>query len=248
MIPLDALESIIEEPNPNADSMTANPDGIDLIIFDCDGVLVDSEFIANRVFADMINELGASVTLEYLLAEFAGQSLAYCYARVEALIGRPIPDGFLEAYRTRTDAAFASELRSVAGVDEVLDILKARGVEYCLASNGSHEETHFKLGITGLLSRFANRRFSAADVRYAKPAPDVFLHAAHQFGAAPSRCRVVEDTPTGVRAAVSAGMRVYGYCARTPGQRLMDAGAHALVDDLRKLPALWFRAESTPAH
>jgi len=214
--------------------------GIELVIFDCDGVLVDSELIANRVFADMINELGAAVTFEYLFAEFVGQSMSYCCARVEALIGRPVPDGFLEAYRIRIEAAFAAELRAVSGIEELLDSLQARRIGYCLASNGGHEETRIKLGITGLLSRFDNRRFSAADVSNPKPAPDVFLHAAHQLGADPSRCCVVEDSPTGVRAAVAAGMSVYGYCARTPRQRLLDAGAHSTVEDLRQRPALWF--------
>ena len=211
-----------------------------LVIFDCDGVLVDSEQITNRVFSEMLNELGLSVTLDDMFEKFVGRSTAYCYDLIGEMLQRPVPADFMEQCQQRTNAALSTELKAVDGIEYVIDALSARRVDFCVASNGTHEKMKTTLGITGLLSRFANRLFSVTEVARGKPAPDVFLHAARQRGAAPSQCHVVEDTPTGVRAGVAAGMRVYGYCAFTPRHRLMEAGAHVTVDDMRKLPELWF--------
>jgi HAD superfamily hydrolase (TIGR01509 family) len=213
---------------------------MDLVIFDCDGVLVDSELITNRVFARMINELGVPVTLEDMFEQFVGRSMAYCCDLIASILKKPIPEGFVEQYRIRTTAALQAELKAVPGIESVLDELTANGVPYCVASSGSHEKMRTTLGITGLLSRFEKKLYSVTEVANSKPAPDVFLYAARKSGVAPSRCHVVEDTPTGVSAGVAAGMTVCGYCALTPAHRLIEAGAHYTVSELSMLPRVWF--------
>jgi HAD superfamily hydrolase (TIGR01509 family) len=213
---------------------------MDLVIFDCDGVLVDSELITNRVFARMINELGVHVTLEDMFEQFVGRSMAYCCDLIAGMLKKPIPDDFAEQYHIRTTAALHGELEPVPGIESVLNELNERGVPFCVASSGSHEKMRTTLGITGLLSRFQNNLFSVTEVANGKPAPDVFLFAAEKTGATPSRCYVVEDTPTGVTAGVAAGMTVFGYCALTPAHRLIEAGAHYTISEMSKLPRIWF--------
>jgi HAD superfamily hydrolase (TIGR01509 family) len=213
---------------------------MDLVIFDCDGVLVDSELITNRVFARMINELGVHVTLEDMFEQFVGRSMAYCCDLIAGMLKKSIPDDFVEQYHIRTTAALHGELEPVPGIESVLDELNERGVPFCVASSGSHEKMRTTLGITGLLSRFQNKLFSVTEVANGKPAPDVFLFAAEKTGATPSRCYVVEDTPTGVTAGVAAGMTVFGYCALTPAHRLIEAGAHYTISEMSKLPRIWF--------
>lgn len=213
---------------------------LELVIFDCDGVLVDSELITNRVFAAMINELGVHVTLEDMFERFVGRSMAYCCDLIAGMLKGPIPDNFVEQYHIRTTAALQAELTPVAGVESVIDELNSRGVPFCVASSGSHEKMRTTLGITCLLSHFDNKLFSVTEVENGKPAPDVFLLAAGKFGASPSKCYVVEDTPTGVKAGVAAGMTVFGYCALTPVHRLVEAGAHYTICDMAELPRVWF--------
>lgn len=208
---------------------------IELVIFDCDGVLVDSEPISNRVFATMLNELGILVTLDEMYDAFAGKSMAHCLELAARRFGRDIPDGFERQFRIRNKAALEAELKPVPGIEIALDSI---GLPYCVASNGSIEKMRMTLEATGLLARFQGRLFSASSVARAKPAPDVFLHAAEKSGVLPSACLVIEDTPTGVGAGIAAGMRVLGYCARTPAQRLIEAGAHRAFSDMASLPAL----------
>ena len=224
-----------------------NPRGIQLIIFDCDGVLVDSEPITNRVFAQMINELGIPVTMQDMHESFLGRSMTYCCNLIEGMLGQPLPANFHEQYRLRTSAAWAVELKPVRGIATVLDALDAKDIPFCVASSSSHHEMRTTLGLTGLLPRLENKLFSVTEVPEAKPASDVYLYAARRLGASPSQCYVVEDTPTGVQAGVAAGMRVYGYCALTPRHRLMEAGAHVTVADVAKLPELWFGSAVNPA-
>jgi len=206
-----------------------------LVIFDCDGVLVDSELITNRIFAGMLNELGIPVTLEDMFEQFVGRSMAACLEKIAGLLGRPVPEEFVHQYQLRTTAALKSDLEVVPGIESVLDEMS---IPYCVASSGSHEKMQTTLGITGLLPRFQGKIFSVTDVARGKPFPDVFLYAAAQSGASPSQCAVVEDTPTGVAAGVAAGMTVYGYCALTPRHRLRDAGAHYTFDSMSKLGQL----------
>jgi len=205
------------------------------VIFDCDGVLVDSELITNRIFVLMLNELGLSLSLEDMFEQFVGRSMPQCLALVAGLLRRPVPDNFVEEFQRRSTAALKSELKPVADIEIVLAALN---VPFCVASSGTHEKMQTTLGITGLLPQFSGKMYSVTEVARSKPHPDVFLHAAGRQGVAPSGCAVIEDTPTGVRAGVAAGMTVFGYCALTPRPALIKAGAHHTFERMRDLPGL----------
>jgi HAD superfamily hydrolase (TIGR01509 family) len=209
-----------------------------LVIFDCDGVLVDSEIITNRVFADMLGELGLGFTLEDVFDRFVGRSMAQCCEIITGLLQRPVPPEFVAEYHRRCNAALAAGLTTVDGVEGCLDLLDAHGTPYCVASNGTPKKMQTTLGLTGLAARLEGRRFSVAQVARGKPAPDLFLHAAAHFDVTPADCVVIEDTPTGVAAGIAAGMTVFGYSARTPMLRLLEAGAHRTFSNMRALPAL----------
>jgi HAD superfamily hydrolase (TIGR01509 family) len=213
----------------------------ELVIFDCDGVLVDSERITNQVFADMLNEIGLAVTLDDMFEQFMGQSMRQCLVLITQMQGKPPPDDFVEKYRTRTAAALQNGLCVVPGIEAALDEIR---LPYCVASNGDHHKMNTTLGITKLLPRFAGKLYSATEVAHGKPNPDVFLHAAHKQGFQASSCVVIEDSPTGVTAGVAAGMTVFGYAALTPAARLMDAGALCTFSDMALLPALIARGAS----
>jgi HAD superfamily hydrolase (TIGR01509 family) len=206
-----------------------------LVIFDCDGVLVDSEPVANRMLGQMLRELGLDLTQEQIFQNFVGYSMAHVMRVIESMLGRAPPESFLHDLQARTFAAFKSELRAMPGIEYALDNLH---VPFCVASSGDHEKMNTTLGITRLLPRFAGHIFSVTQVARGKPAPDVYLFAARQMGAEPAACVVVEDTPPGVQAGVAAGMTVFGFCAHTPEQKLKAAGAHRTFDDLRRLPEL----------
>ena len=208
---------------------------IQLVIFDCDGVLVDSEPIANRVLARMLEELGLELTQAQIFDNFVGYSIPHCLQVIERLLGRPPPENFRLELQARTFAAFRAELHAMQGIAEALDALEQ---QYCVASSGDHEKMRTTLGITGLLPRFEGRLFSVTEVANGKPAPDVYLHAAARCGADPRRCIVVEDTPPGVKAGAAAGMTVFGFCAHTPKDMLLRAGAHLTFDRMDLLPDL----------
>jgi HAD superfamily hydrolase (TIGR01509 family) len=224
-----------------------------LVIFDCDGVLVDSERITNQVFIEMLNELGISLTIEDMHEQFVGYSMSQCLDKITVILGNPPPSEFLPVYRTRTRKALESGLLPVPGIEDALDRL---ALPTCVASSGDHEKMRATLGITGLWSRFEGRIFSVTEVVNPKPAPDIFLYAARKLNVSPTDCVVVEDTPTGVTAAVAAGMTVFGYCGLTPAHRLQAAGAHRVFGRMSDLPDLIqeFRAapgsslEPTPLH
>lgn len=208
----------------------------DLVIFDCDGVLVDSERITNQVFCTMLNEIGLAVTLDDMFERFVGHSMQQCVALITQMRGAPPPDSFVPQLRIRAAEALREHIRPIPGVAETL---KGLTIPYCVASSGEHEKMRLTLGATGLLEHFeSNRIFSVTDVEKPKPAPDVFLFAARTLGASPSRCAVVEDTPTGVRAAVAAGMHVFGFAANTPEHRLREAGAHEVFSEMQLFPRL----------
>jgi HAD superfamily hydrolase (TIGR01509 family) len=207
----------------------------DLVIFDCDGVLVDSELISNRVFAEMLVELGVSVTIDDMFERFVGHSMAYCLDLVRGMRGCDVPPEFVDQYRERTARAFVEELQPVPGIHAALDALTCAS---CVASSGDHAKMQTTLGLTGLLERFDGRLFSVTQVARGKPAPDVFLFAAAQMGASPERVAVIEDTPTGVAAGTSAGMTVFGYAGRTPAARLRNAGAAVVFTEMRDLASL----------
>ena len=231
---------------------------IEAVIFDCDGVLVDSEPITNRVLMTMLNELGVGFTFEQTERTFIGKSLRDDIAIVERLAGRPVPHGWYEDFRRRRDAALARGTPAVPGIAEVLAQLAASGLPYAVASGADRAKMRITLGITGLLPYFetpaaaalahapgrglgpqpGSRLFGADQVERAKPAPDVYLLAAQALGVPPARCAVVEDTPTGTAAGVAAGATVLGYCTHTDPRELLAAGAAAVFADMRRLPAL----------
>jgi HAD superfamily hydrolase (TIGR01509 family) len=206
-----------------------------LLILDCDGVLVDSERLSHAVLRQMLLEQGVALSFDDTVERFIGTSMPVCMARVAELLGRPPPRDFVAHFGERTRIAFKAELVAVPGVEHLLDALDR---PCCVASNGNRAKVEFTLGHTGLLPRFAGRIFSADDVAHPKPAPDLFLHAARTLGALPQHSSVVEDTPTGIRAAKAAGMQAIGFAAMTPRQRLAEAGADALVESMAELQAL----------
>jgi HAD superfamily hydrolase (TIGR01509 family) len=206
-----------------------------LLIFDCDGVLVDSEMITNRVFARMLNDLGIAVTLEDMFERFVGRSMPQCLEIIAGLLGEPVPEGFVEDYYRRSRAALQRDLKAVPDIETVLQTVT---LPFCVASSGTHEKMQTTLGVTGLLPYFRGRIYSVTEVARSKPFPDVYLHAAREQGARPETCAVVEDTPTGVSAGVAAGMTVFGYCALMPKNRLIEAGAHVTFERMRDLPQL----------
>jgi HAD superfamily hydrolase (TIGR01509 family) len=206
----------------------------ELVIFDCDGVLVDSEPIANRIFSEMLCEAGLPMDYEETVRTFMGRSMPVCVQIASERLGRPLPDGFVDDFRRRTTEAFRRELRAVPGVEAALDAL---GLPTCVASSGEHAKIRTTLGLTGLLGRFEGRIFSAADVARPKPFPDLFLHAARSMGAAPERCVVVEDTAIGASAGAAAGMRVLGFARVSDPAALAAAGAQ-VFHDMAELPAL----------
>ncbi len=194
-----------------------------LLIFDCDGVLVDSEPLANQVLHDSLRRLGLDISLEHSARTFTGLSMKSCVALVENMLGAPVPDDFVPDLRRRTTLAFSGRLRPVGGVDSLLGRLE---MPFCVASSSTRRRIHDSLEATGLRRWFpAGKIFSADDVSRGKPAPDLFLHAAATLGCRPARCTVVEDSVPGVTAAKAAGMRVFGYAERTPSRLLEAAGA-----------------------
>lgn len=207
----------------------------ELVIFDCDGVLVDSEILCHQVLMQMIAEHGVVLTLEEALGHFMGTSNESCLAAVAAVVGRPMPENFMAQFAERTIAAFGESLMPVAGIEQVLQSLL---LPFCVASNGPRDKMRFTLGHTGLLPHFDGRMFSAQDVQRPKPAPDLFLHAARSCGVDASKCVVVEDSPTGVKAARAAGMTVIGYAAMGHADKLLTAGAHAVFRAMEDLPSL----------
>jgi HAD superfamily hydrolase (TIGR01509 family) len=205
----------------------------DLVIFDCDGVLVDSELIVNRVFAKTLTEAGFQMTYEEVTQRFVGKSLATCLEMIRESHGRPLPIEWLERNREREIAALQQELQPVPGITQVLEQLK---LPRCVASNSSHRHLQLVLTLTGLLNQFEGNLFSANDVDRPKPFPDIYLHAASQMGITPERCVVIEDSATGVEAAYAAGMTVFGYAKRSDRTALAAAGAKFVFDTMQELP------------
>jgi HAD superfamily hydrolase (TIGR01509 family) len=210
----------------------------DLIIFDCDGVLVDSEPIANRLFAAMLAEIGLPVTYEEIVQQFMGCAQATVVSVIEERLGRPLPQGFMADFATRMYAAFRRDLRPVPGIVSALDRIAA---PICVASSGDLAKIRIALDLTGLLPRFEGRLFSATEVARGKPFPDLFLHAAQRMAARAARCAVIEDSLLGVQAGIAAGMYVFGYARLSPPAILGAAGAH-VFSEMAVLPELLLTA------
>ena len=209
---------------------------ISLVIFDCDGVLIDSEPVANRVFSEQLATVGMHMTPEEVWHAFVGHSRDRCIAMAGAMRGAPLPAGFAQAWDDALHRALDVEARPVAGIPE---LLRSLPIPFCVASNGEPSHMRRGLGAAGLLPLVEGRLFSAAEVEHPKPAPDVYLHAARSMGVPPVACAVIEDTPTGARAGLAAGMRVFGYVGGALSQRaeLQRLGA-TTFERMGELPAL----------
>jgi len=212
----------------------------DLIIFDCDGVLIDSEVLACRTDAACLAEIGIAMSTEEILDRYLGVSASDMFADIELRHGRALPSGFPEMVRGRIATAFEADLKPMEGVEAALQTLSSRR---CVASSSAPARVRQSLSLTGLLRYFDPHVFSATQVARSKPAPDLFLFAADAMQAAPGTCLVVEDSVAGVCAAVAAGMRVVGFTGGThcrPGhaERLRSAGAFAVAGNMGQLPGL----------
>ena len=216
-----------------------DPD-LDLVIFDCDGVLVDSEVISCRVHADVLTRHGYPITAEQVRQRFLGRSSRDATLEVERELGRPLADSYDLERQTTLLAALADTVEAIPHLDAALDAIDAR---ICVASSAAHEKIFTTLSRTGLYHRFAPNIFSGTQVSQGKPAPDLFLFAARQMAALPGRCLVIEDSVPGVTGARAAGMTVLGFhggshCRPGDGEALRAAGAMVTFDDMRQLPGL----------
>jgi HAD superfamily hydrolase (TIGR01509 family) len=209
--------------------------GIELVIFDCDGVLVDTERLAVRVDVQVLAQLGWVMTEAEVVERFVGLSDATIREAIEAHTGRRLADNWEQEFKHLYRSSFAESLTAVDGVVEALDGITLRT---CVASSGTHEKMRFTLGLTGLLERFEGRMFSVTEVERGKPAPDLFLHAASRMGVAPAACAVVEDSRFGVEAARAAGMRAFGYAGGLTPAHLLAGSAAVVFTDMRELPRL----------
>ncbi|HEX2839828.1 HAD-IA family hydrolase [Hyphomicrobium sp.] len=211
-----------------------------LIIFDCDGVLVDTEPVSNRCFSAALNREGLAWDVPQTMRELMGRSLKSCVAIAEAALGRALPADFVDRLQAETFAAFRREgVNAIAGVAEAIDALEAAGHRTCVASSGDIGKMRITLGGAGLWDRFEGRIFSATQVARGKPFPDLFLLAAREMKAAPDACLVVEDAVAGTEAAVAAGMRVLCYAAAPYADRDgMAAAGGEVFADMRQLPLL----------
>ena len=210
-----------------------------LLIFDCDGVLVDSEHLACVALVEVMTTLGHSMTADEAMLAFAGRSLKDVLARAERLLSRPIPKDLGEQAAVQLMARFRRELQAVAGVKEAIAALPYRR---CVASSSDPGRLTLSLDVTGLSALFGNNVFSAVEVANGKPAPDLFLLAARRFGEDPSSCIVIEDSVLGVEAAGAAGMAAIGFAGashsnRGLAERLVAAGAEPVIDSMANLPA-----------
>ena len=207
----------------------------DLVIFDCDGVLVDSEPISIRVDADVLAEVGLHLSEQEIIDRFVGRSPAVMREAIERHRGGPLPEDWLARSRSRYTEAFARELRPIDGIEDALDDISAAT---CVASSSEPDELAYKLKLTGLYDRFAGRIFSAVEVASGKPAPDLFLHAAAQMGVGPGACAVVEDSQYGVQAARAAGMAAFGYTGSVTPAQMLEGPGTTVFGDMRELPRL----------
>jgi HAD superfamily hydrolase (TIGR01509 family) len=213
---------------------------VDLVIFDCDGVLVDSEVISCRAHADILTRHGYPITADQVLERFLGLSDREARRIIEAEISRRLPDNFESEVKRATLQFYADDLRAIAHVGEAI---AAIGLPKCVASSGTQEKIRHGLRCAGLYDLLAPHIFSASQVERGKPAPDLFLFAAAQMQAAPERCLVIEDSVPGITGAVAAGMTALGFhggshCRPGYGNTLRAAGAIRAFADMRQLPDL----------
>jgi HAD superfamily hydrolase (TIGR01509 family) len=211
------------------------PGSVGLVIFDCDGVLIDSERLAVKVDVVVLRELGWPLSEAEVVERLVGRSDRDTKAAIEEQLGRKLPIEWEEQVQSRYRQAFAANLAPVEGVLEALDAIT---LPSCVASSGTHEYLRYTLRLTGLYERFEGRIFSAEDVARGKPAPDLFLHAAEQMATKPARCVVVEDSRSGVEAARAAGMRALAFAGGLSPRELLEGPNTIVFEDMRELPRL----------
>ena len=217
-----------------------------LVIFDSDGVLVDSEPIASRVLADVLTDFGFATSSRDAIDRYTGISLKAVLAKIEAEWGHPLPDEFAATLRQRDVAAFQAELQPMPGVLETLEALDRLNVAKCVASSGTPAKLRVTLGVSNLSRCFEPHIFSAEMVERGKPAPDLFLYAAERMDVRPDACVVIEDSVPGIKAAQAAGMRSFGFIGggHVPpdlGTTLIKAGAALVFAQMTDLPGLLAR-------
>ena len=206
----------------------------DLVIFDCDGVLVDSEPIYNSMLMEMFAQAGLVLSYEEVVANCVGKSLKSIVAFAEDRLGKTGAIDFTDL-ETKTREAFKIKLKPVAGIVETLAEIEQK---ICVASSSSHERINFLLGITNLSSHFGDKIFSATEVARGKPNPDLFLHAAQKMNCSPARTAVIEDSLAGVEAGVAAGMTVFAYAGTFSEDQLLAVKAHMAFTEMKLLPSL----------
>ena len=209
---------------------------LELVIFDCDGVLVDSETLACELQVERLAELGIAMTAAEVTERFLGRSIAYVNAAVAEQLGGPPPTDRQHYWEGRYRELMTERLRPIPGVAEALERITS---PVCVASSSAPESIAFKLSLCGLADWFGDRIFSATQVQHGKPAPDLFLLAADRLDADPARCAVIEDSPVGVQAGRAAGMRTFAYAASESVARdRLEGAATVVFDDMRRLPEL----------
>jgi len=212
---------------------------VTLLIFDCDGVLVDSEMIALDLLAKMLTDLGCPIAVAECRLRFMGKSTSDVLADVEGMLGRPVPVEFGDGMKA---LLFERLRRDLQPLRDVRDIISALPYQVCVASSSQPERIALSLEVTGLAPLFEGRVFSAAEVRHGKPAPDLFLHVAARLGVKPEEAIVVEDSPAGITAARRAGMRAIGFAGASHAdsalaRMLVSAGAQDVLTKMVDLPA-----------
>ncbi|WP_366187420.1 HAD family hydrolase [Flavobacterium ovatum] len=178
------------------------------IIFDCDGVIVDSESISNLTLIEMAKTVGVILTEAFVMNHFLGKSLAFCFQYIQDQSAEKLPDNFEAEFRERTFHAFKTQLQPIPGIHELLDKIE---IDFCVASNGPRDKIKLNLTTVKLIDKFEDKIFSAYDINSWKPNPELYLHAAKTMGYAIEECVVIEDSPAGVQAALAGGFAVFGY-------------------------------------
>ena len=211
------------------------------VLFDCDGVLVDSERITHGVLRDLLAESGWDMPIEQCMHHFIGRTVRSQAALIESRTGQPLTDAWMKTFYDRRDEQLHARLQPITGALEAVQAAHAlTGGRIACASGADRGKLELQLAKIGLAPWFGPHVFSGHELPRTKPAPDVYLAAARSVGVAPGRCLVIEDTPTGVTAGVAAGATVWGYCpAGSDGQTLREAGALRLFERMGDLPALW---------
>ena len=206
-----------------------------LVIFDCDGVLVDSEAIGNRFISEALTLAGIPISAEGALSKFLGGKLTHIKDDAEKQLGFQLPPNWVDEIYQKQFLEFRRSLKSISGIENVLNVLERINIPVCVGSNGPLNKMEVSLGVTNLKDRFSGRIFSADEVEQPKPAPDLYLYCADQMGVLPQHCLVIEDSPRGASAGVSAGMSVFGYAGGEDHSALEKVGCTKVFDTMQEI-------------